>query len=130
MALARLGHHGDTGGEQPPPPTVPSVWHAGFVADAERDAPVHSALQKSGGVEALVLGSGEGAGGHLRGIHLLWETPGYGELLLIPREGDLGGIQKLWSGGQEIFKFKGCVEQDDKNPQQGGSGDTGVRIFL
>ena len=35
-----------------------------------------------------------------------------------------------WPAVVRIFKVEGGVEEDDKNPHQGGGRATGVRIFL
>ena len=104
MSLACLGYRGDSGGGQPPPPTLPPVQHAGAMAVAKRDAPPHSAVQEGGGAEAAALGSGGG-----EGIQRLWSPPGYGDLLMIPGEGDLGGGKWLASSGPEFGKGKGGV---------------------
>ena len=74
---------------------------------AERGALEHSKVQEGSGVEATSLGGGGGAGGHLQGIQCLWAPLGYGNLLLIPGAGDLGGERRLTGGGQEFVKGKG-----------------------
>ena len=56
--------------------------------------------------------------------------PGYGELLPIPVTGDNTGGQRLFGGGQELFLDEGDVEEDYKNPQQGGVGAAGVWIIF
>ena len=76
------------------------------------------------------LGGGGGGGGHLQVAQRLWASPGDGDLLLIPGVGDLGGGQRLAGGGQEFVTGEGSVEDDELNPQQGGGGAAGVRIFL
>ena len=70
---------------------VPSVLYSGDVDVAEWDSPAHSAVKEGGGAEAAELGGEGGAGSHLQGIQRLYSTPGYGELLPIPGEGDIGG---------------------------------------
>ena len=96
----------------------------------ERDAPAHIAVYEGSKEEAKVLDGGGILGGHLQGIQRLWEPPGDSELLLIPGASDLGGRQQLAGGGQKCFIDKGGVEEDDKNPHQGGGGSVGVRLFL
>ena len=56
--------------------------------------------------------------------------PGYGDLLLIPGTGDLGGGRQLSGGGQELVRDEVGVEEDDNNPQQGGGRASGVWVFL
>ena len=57
----------------------------------ERDEPAHREVKEGIRVEATVIGGGGGAGGHLKVIQRLWEPPGDGDLLPIPKAGDLGG---------------------------------------
>ena len=64
MVLARLGHIGDTGGGQPPPPTVPYILHDIAVEVHEWDAPTHSTVQTGSGAEATDISSVGGEGGH------------------------------------------------------------------
>ena len=77
-------------------------------------------MQKGRIEEATALGSGRGEGGHHQGIQSLWDFPGDGDLLLIPRTGDLSGRRQLTGGGQELVAGKGGVEEDDENIQQVG----------
>ena len=90
MTPTRPGHHGDTGGGQPPPPTVPSVKHSGAVAVPEPDAPLHATVQEVGIAEATALGRGGGKGSHLKGVQFLCTPPLDGDLLQIPGESYLG----------------------------------------
>ena len=78
----------------------------------------------------MVLGNGEGAGGHHLGIQRLWALPGDGELLPISGVGDLSGGQRLAGSDQEFGKGEGGVEEDGEDPQKGGGGATSVGIFL
>ena len=45
MAPARQGHHGDPGGGQPLPPTLPSMEHAGAAEGPEWYTPLQSTVQ-------------------------------------------------------------------------------------
>ena len=56
------------------------------------------------------LGSGEGVGGHLQGVQILWTPPGDGDLLLTPGAGDLGGRQLLAGAGMEFITGEGGTE--------------------
>ena len=67
--------HWATEGEQPLPPTVPSVRHTGAEVVPKRIAQAHSAVQEGGGAEALAFGGGEGKGGDLKGVQRLWVHP-------------------------------------------------------
>ena len=77
---------------------------------------------------ALIRGGEEG--GNRQGSQCLWVPPGDGELLPIPGTGDIAGGQILVGGGQELFLGKGGVEEDYKNPHQGGVGATGVWVIF
>ena len=91
LASARPGHSVNTGGGQPPLPTVPYVHHYGAVVVPKRIAQVHSAVQEGGGAEATAFGDGGGKGGDLKGIWCLWAHPRDGPILQVPRESDIGG---------------------------------------
>ena len=75
MALERLGNHGNTGGGKSPPPTVPSVKHAGDVAVREWAAPAHGALKEGGREETMAAGDGGGKCGNLTGVQRVWVPP-------------------------------------------------------
>ena len=64
------------------------------------------------------------------GIQRLWNPPGDCDLLPINVTGDLGGGRRLTGGGQELVTGKGCVEEDEENPQQGWGGSAGVWLLL
>ena len=49
MTPARPGHHVNTVGGKPLPPTVPPVQHSGAVAVLEQIAQEHSIVQEGGG---------------------------------------------------------------------------------
>ena len=49
MTPARPGHHVNTVGGKPLPPTVPPVQHSGDVAVLEQIAQEHSIVQEGGG---------------------------------------------------------------------------------
>ena len=86
----------------------------------EWDVPTHSAVQKGSGEEATDINSRRLEGGQRQGIQRLWAPPGDGNLLMIPGKGDIGGGRRLAGSGQELVPVKRCVEEDSKNPQQGG----------
>ena len=54
------------------------------------------------GAEDTVISSGGGEGGHCQGFQRLWAPTGDGNLLQIPREGDLGNRSLLDGGGKEL----------------------------
>ena len=78
--------------------------------------------------KTLVGGGGEGV--HLQVIQSLWDPPGDGEILPILGTGDLVGGPLLAGSGQDLVLGDVGVEEDEKNPQRGGGGAAGVRIFL
>ena len=96
----------------------------------ERDASAHNAVKEGSGEEVMAIGGRGGVGSHLQGIQRIWAPPGDGDLLLIPREVDLGGGQQLAGCGQKLVMGEGGVEEDDENPQQVGGVAADVRIFL
>ena len=71
MESARPGHRGNTGGGKPPPPTVPSVLHAGAVEISGQVEPAHGTVHEGGGAEATAVGSEGGKGGNLNGVQCL-----------------------------------------------------------
>ena len=86
------GHCGDTGGGQPPPPTVPSVRHAGAMVVIDRYAWAHGSMQEGGGAKLKTPGSGGEEGSHIQGVQRVWTSLGDGDLLQIIGAGDLSGI--------------------------------------
>ena len=56
--------------------------------------------------------------------------PGDGDLLQIPRAGDLGDIQRLAGGGEELGLGKDGVEEDIIHTHQVGSDASVVRILF
>ena len=84
MALARMGHHGNTAGGQPTPPTVLSVQHAGAVAVPKRIAQAYITVHARGGAESMELGGRGGKGGKIKGVQHLWEHPSDGTALQLP----------------------------------------------
>ena len=93
----------------------------------EWDVPTHSTVKMGSGAEATAIGSRGGEVGHRQSFQRLLAPPGDGDLLQIPGTGDLGGRRRMDGGGKELVPGKGVMEEDDANPQQGGSGATGVR---
>ena len=66
---------GNTGGGQPPPPTVISVWNYGAVLVPEWAAPAHGAVQEGCGAETTTAGRRGGKGGYILGVQRLWVPP-------------------------------------------------------
>ena len=62
--------------------------------------------------EEKAISSGGGEGGHRQGFQRLWDPPGDGNVLKIPRVGDLGNRQQLAGGGEELGLEKDGVEED------------------
>ena len=83
----------------------------------------------SGEEETAIIGGGR-EGGHRQGFQRLWAPPGDGDLLQIPRAGDLGDIRQLAGGGEELGPGEDGVEEDVEHTQQGGSDASGVRIIF
>ena len=52
------------------------------------------------GAEETVISSGGGEGGHPQGFQSLWAPPGDGDLLQIPRAGNLGNRRILAGCGE------------------------------
>ena len=77
-----------------------------------------------------VLDSGGGEGDHTQGVQSVWAPPGYGELLQIPGEGDLGGGRLLVGGSPKPGEGAGVLAEDDIDHQQGGDGAAGVLLFV
>ena len=123
-----MGNRSDTKVGQPNPPTVTSMQHDGVGAVSKQAALAQSTIQEGGRAEATALGSRGGKGGHLKGVQRLWDPPGYGYLLQIHGESDLG--IRLAGGDQEYGEGAGGMDEDGEDPQQGGFGATGVHIFL
>ena len=90
MASARLGHRGNTGGGQPPPPMVIPVWHAGAMAVLKWINQDHSAVQEGGGAETTVFGGGRGKGSNLKGVQTLPTHPQDRLVLQIPGNSTIG----------------------------------------
>ena len=58
------GHHGNFGGEKPPPPTVPPTRHAGPMAYTEQKAPCHRTVRYGSGAEEAAVSGGGVEGEH------------------------------------------------------------------
>ena len=65
------------------------VWYAGALEVPEWDAHAHGKMHSGSGAEETAISDGEGEGGHHQGFQRLWAPPGDGDLLQIPRAGDL-----------------------------------------
>ena len=66
------------------------LCHSGAVEGPEWDAPSHGTMHSGSGSEETEFSGGGGEGGHHQGFQRLWAPPGDGDLLQIPRAGDLG----------------------------------------
>ena len=69
-------------------------------------------------------------GGCRQGFYRLWDSHGDGDLLQIPRAGDLGNGKRLAGGGEEIGSGKDGVEKDVADTQSGGSDASGIRLIF
>ena len=78
MSLECPGNRGDTGGKQPPPPTVPPLQHAGVMAGSEGYALAHHVIQEGGVSKETASDSGGEEGGHIQGLQRLWTPTGDG----------------------------------------------------
>ena len=83
LASAHLVHYGATGGGQPPPPTLPSVQHAGAVVVPKLIAQSHRAVQEGRGVEVKAFGGKGGKGIDLKVVQRLWANPQYDPVLQV-----------------------------------------------
>ena len=72
LALAHLGHRGNTGGGQSPAPMVLPIQNYSDVAVQTQIIQAHSTVKEGGRVEATEFGTGGGKGGNLKGIQRLW----------------------------------------------------------
>ena len=100
------------------------------MAVSEQAASAHRAMKEGGGEEATMIGIRGGQGGHIQGVQHIWAPPGDCELLQIPGEGGLNGGLQFTGVGQKPGEGAGGVAEDDEDPQQGGGGDAGFRIFI
>ena len=95
----------------------------------EWDAQAHGTVHSGSGAEEMGIIGGGGEGGPCQGFQSLWASPGDGDLLQIPRAGDLGDGRQLAGGGEELGPGEGGVEEDAADNQQGGSA-SGVRLLF
>ena len=97
----------------------------------EWDAQAHGTMHLGSGAEETAI-SGEGGGevGRRQGFLCIWAPLRDGDLLQIPRVGDLGDGRRLSFGGEELGPGKGGVEEDVAYHHQGGSDASGVRLIL
>ena len=82
------------------------------------------------GAEEKVISGGGGEEGHRQGFHSLWAPPGDGDLLQIPRAGDIGDGRRMARGGEELGLGKDGVEEDVADTQKGGSDSSGVWLLF
>ena len=69
----------------------------------------HGTMHSGIGAEETVIGGRGGVGGHRQDFQSLWAPPGDGDLLQIPRAGDLGDGRRLVGGGEELVPGKDDV---------------------
>ena len=91
---------------------------------------MHKKMNLGSGVEETIISGGGGEGGHRQEFQRLWDPPGDGEPLQIPRVGDLGYGRQLAGGSKEIVPGEDGVEEDVANPKQGGSDASVFRIIF
>ena len=96
----------------------------------EWDTQAHGTMHSGNRDEETAIIRGGGEGGHRQGFQRLWSPPGDGDLIQIPRAGDIDNGQRLADGGEELGPGEYCVEEDVTHPQQGGSDASGVRILF
>ena len=108
---------------------APYVQHAGAMVVPNRIKQEQSTVQEGGRAEAAVLGGRIGKGGDLKGAQRLWDHPWDVPILQVPGESAMGS--RLWLAGSDPEYDKGArsLEEVEKDPDQGGSKATGVRIF-
>ena len=82
------------------------------------------------GEEEMEISGGGGEGGHRQGFQRLWAPTGDGDLLQIPKAGDIGNGKQLAGGGEELGLIEDGVKEDVAHPHQGGSDASGVRIIF
>ena len=83
-ASARTLHRGDTGGGQPPPPTVPPVRLTGLQEGAQWAPPGYLTVSEGGGAETMTFNRDGDAEEHREGVPRLWEADGGGIGILLP----------------------------------------------
>ena len=130
MASARLGNHGNIGGWKPLPPTVTSVQHYGDVEVPKRITQALITVKEGGGSEVMAFGGRGGKGGNLKGVQRLWAHPNDVPVLQVPGESVIIGGWWLSGGHTESDECAGGLEEDGKDPEQGGGKAAGIRIFL
>ena len=94
------------------------------------DAQAHGTMHSGRGAKDTANSDGGGEGGQFQGFHRVWAPPGDGDLLQLPKVGDLGDGRRLASSGEELGLVEDGVEEDDAHSQQGGSDASGVRIVF
>ena len=85
------------------------MWHAGDTEGTEWDVPVHITMHSGSVLEETSFSGGGGEGGHRQGFQRLWAPTGDGNLLQIPRTGDIVNGRRLDKGGKEIGPDKDGV---------------------
>ena len=71
-----------------------------------------------------------GEGGHCQGFQRLWEPPGDGDLLQIPRAVYLGKRRPLAGGSDNLGPGEDGVEKDVADTQQGEIDTLGFRLLF
>ena len=84
LASACMGHHGNTGGGQPNPTTIPPLIHHGSVAVPQWIKQVYSAVQEGDREEVMAFRGGGGKGGYFKDVQRLWAHPRDGLVLQVP----------------------------------------------
>ena len=80
------------------------LWKALNVTQA------HDTVHPGSGAEETEISGVGGEGSRRPGFQRLWAPPGDGDILQIPRAGDIGGGQQLTGGGEELVSGKKCLE--------------------
>ena len=78
--------------------------------EPEWDAQAYGTIHSGSGVEETVTNGEGGEGGHCQIFQRLLVLPGDGDLLQIPRVGDIDYGRRLAGGGEEIGPVKDGVE--------------------
>ena len=96
----------------------------------EWDAQAHGTMHSGRGEEETTISRGGREVDHSQVFQRLWSPPRDGDLLQIPRAGDLGNGRRLSRVGEELGLVEEVVEDDVVHPKHGGINASGVRLLF
>ena len=80
-------------------------------------------------METTSFGRWGGKGDNLKGVQLPWAHPRYGPVIQVPGESIIRGGWWLAGGDPESEEGLGILEENEKNPEQGGVEAAGPHIL-